>query len=48
MNKVFQLAYYVVGTVFANGPGDCGSIPTRVITKPQKIVVDASLLYIQH
>ena len=30
--------------VFANGPGDLGSIPGRVIPKTQKIVRDASLL----
>ena len=30
--------------VFANGPGDLGSIPGRVIPKTQKMVLDASLL----
>ena len=30
--------------VFANGPGDLGSIPGRVIPKTQKMVVDASCL----
>ena len=34
--------------VFANGPGDLGSIPGRVIPKTQKMVLDASLLNIQH
>ena len=34
--------------VFANGPGDLGSIPGRVIPKTQKMVFDASLLNIQH
>ena len=34
--------------VFANGPGDLGSIPGRVIPKTQKIVLDASLLKTQH
>ena len=34
-----------VGRVFANGPGDLGSIPGRdVIPKTQKIVLVASLL----
>ena len=33
---------------FANGPGDLGSIPGRVIPKTQKMVPDASLLNIQH
>ena len=28
--------------VFANGPGDLGSIPGRVIPKTQKMVLDAS------
>ena len=34
--------------VFANGPGDQGSIPGRVIPKTQKIVLDAALLNTQH
>ena len=34
--------------VFANGPGDCGSIPGRVIPKTQKMVLDASLLNAQY
>ena len=34
--------------VFANGPGDYGSIPGRVIPKTQKIVIDAALLNTQH
>ena len=34
--------------VFANGPGDLGSIPGRVIPKTQKMVIDASLLNTQH
>ena len=34
--------------VFANGPGDMGSIPGRVIPKTQKMVLDASLLNTQH
>ena len=29
--------------VFANGPGDRGSIPGRVIPQAQKMVLDASL-----
>ena len=33
---------------FANGPGDVGSIPGRVIPKTQKMVLDASLLNTQH
>ena len=34
--------------VFAHGSGDLGSIPGRVITKTQKMVLDASLLNTQH
>ena len=34
--------------VFANGPGDLGSIPGQVITKNQKMVLDASLLNTQY
>ena len=30
--------------VFANGPGDLGSIPSRVIPKTQKMARDNSLL----
>ena len=30
--------------VFANGPGDLGSIPGRVIPKTLKMVLDTSLL----
>ena len=34
--------------VFANGLGDLGSIPGRVIPKTQKMLLDAPLLIIQH
>ena len=34
--------------VFANGPGDRGSIPAQVIPKTQKMVLDAALLNTQH
>ena len=34
--------------VFANDPGDQGSIPGRVISKTQKMVIDSSLLNTQH
>ena len=33
--------------VFANGPGDRGSIPVRVIPKTLKMVIDTSLLNTQ-
>ena len=36
-----------VGRVFANGPGDLGSIPGRVIPKTFKMVLDTSLLNTQ-
>ena len=34
--------------VFANGPGDRGSIPGQVIPKTQKMVLDAALVNTQH
>ena len=34
--------------VFANGPGNRGSIPGRVIPKIQKMLLDAALLNTQH
>ena len=34
--------------VFANGPGDWGSVPGYVVPKTLKIVLDASLLNTQH
>ena len=37
----------LVGSVFANGPGDLGSIPGRVIPKTLKMVLDTSLLNTQ-
>ena len=36
-----------MGKVFANGPGDLGSIPGRVIPKTLKMVLDTSLLNTQ-
>ena len=36
-----------VSRVFANGPGDRGSIPGRVIPKTLKMVLDTSLLNTQ-
>ena len=33
-----------MGTVFANGPGNLGSIPVRVMPKTLKMVLDTSLL----
>ena len=37
----------LVGRVFANNPGDLGSIPGRVIPKTQKMVLDTALLNTQ-
>ena len=37
----------LMSRVFANGPGDRGSIPGRVIPKTQKMVFDAALLSTQ-
>ena len=34
--------------VFANGSGDWGSIPGRVMPKTQKMVLDAALLITQY
>ena len=36
-----------VGRVFANDPGDLGSIPSRVIPKTLKMALDTSLLNTQ-
>ena len=38
----------LVDRVFANGPGDHGSIPGRLIPKTFKMVLDTSLLNTQH
>ena len=38
----------LISRVFANGPGDHGSMPGRVIPKTQKVVLDAALLNTQH
>ena len=38
----------LVATLFANGPKDQGSIPSGVIPKTLKMVLDASLLKTQH
>ena len=47
---IYDLLYIigVVGRVLANRSGDRSSIPGRVIPKTQKMVLDASLLNIQH
>ena len=40
--------HWLSGRVFANGPGDRGSISGRVIPKTQKVLLDTSLLNTQH
>ena len=37
----------LVSRVFANGPGDLGSVPGRVVPKTLKMVLDTSLLNTQ-
>ena len=37
----------LLGRVFANGPGDMGSIPVRVTPKTLKMVLDTCLLNTQ-
>ena len=46
-NPLFLPLIYQVGRVFANGPGDLGSIPGRVIPKTLKTVLDTSLINTQ-
>ena len=41
-------SFGLMSRVFANGLGDRGSIPGRVIPKTQKMVLDATLLSTQH
>ena len=36
--------HFLMGTVFANGPGDLDSIPGRVIPKTLTMILDTSLL----
>ena len=38
----------ITSRVFANGPGDQGSILGRLIPKTQKMLLDAALLSTQH
>ena len=50
IQKFFLFIYFIglVSRVFANGPGDRGSIPGRVIPKTLKMVLDIYLLNTQH
>ena len=43
MIKAVHRLIGLVGRVFANGPGDLGSIPGHVIPKTLKMVLDTSL-----
>ena len=43
----FKELIFLVGRVFTNGPGDRGSIPSRVIPKTSKMVLDTSSLKTQ-
>ena len=45
---VFIKNFISMSRVFANGPGDRGSILGRVIPKTQKMALDAALLNTQH
>ena len=45
--RVFSTQIGLVDRVFANGPGDWGSIPGRGVPKTIKIVLDTSLLNTQ-
>ena len=45
--KYFNRLIDLVGRVFANSPGDLGSIPGRVIPNTLKMVLDGSLLNTQ-
>ena len=50
-DRVAFWLYQAIGLmsrVFANGPGDCSSIPGRVIRKTKKMVFVAALLNTQH
>ena len=51
IRRIYLSIYYrIIGLVaraFVNGPGDLGSIPSRVIQKTFKMVLDTSLLNIQ-
>ena len=42
-----KTVYSLVGRVFANGPGDLGSIPGHVIQKTFKMVLDTSFFNTQ-
>ena len=45
---MLYLYYFIMSRVFANGPGDWGSIPGQVVPKTQRMVLDATFLNTQH
>ena len=48
LNLSLLIAHWPAGRVFANGSGDVGSTPGRVIPKSFKMVLDTTLLNAQH
>ena len=48
LSKFLIMNEYPAVRVFANGPGDLGSIPGRVIPKTLKMELDTTLLNTQH
>ena len=48
LDKIINKNCVTAVRVFANGPGDLGSIPGRVIPKTLKMVLDTTLLNTQH
>ena len=47
-NKYHHIEVNIYKRAFANGPGDLGSIPGRVIPKTLKMELDTTLLNTQH
>ena len=48
MLKIVQMNINLMSRLSANGSGDRGSIPGRVIPKTLKMVLDSALLSTQH
>ena len=48
INGYTMLDIDIMVRVFANGPGNLGLVPGRVIPKTQKMVLDTSLLKTRH
>ena len=47
-SRIIKMTIGQLGRVFANGPGDPGSIPGRVLQKSKKMVLDISLINPQY